>query len=40
VLMSLVPGFVLQRAIVADFDEERFVAAISGVLPGDSAASA
>jgi TetR/AcrR family transcriptional regulator, transcriptional repressor of aconitase len=32
-LMSLVPGFVLQRAIMTEFDEDAFIRAISGVYP-------
>ncbi|MGW8483153.1 TetR/AcrR family transcriptional regulator [Microbacterium sp. NPDC055903] len=34
VLMSLIPGFALQKTIFGDFDEERFLAAIPGVLRG------
>lgn len=33
VLMSLVPGFVLQRSIIDDFDEDGFVRSIATLLP-------
>lgn len=33
VLMGLLPGFLLQRAIVADFDEDAYLAELPGLLP-------
>ena len=35
VLMGLVPGFVLQRALRPGFDEEAFLRAIGTLLPAD-----
>ena len=33
VLMGLLPGFIVQRAVIADFDADAYVAAIPGLLP-------
>jgi AcrR family transcriptional regulator len=34
VLMSVLPGFALQRALIPDFDTGRFLNALSALLPG------
>ena len=33
VVLGLGPGFMVQRAIIADFDEDAYLAALPGVLP-------